>query len=82
MTAKDLLKLAASAPIAVASSGAAYVAATTDSDENSKKIEQLEERLDSSVKMIEQLKEQNKGYTYMLQKAENEIAILKFKTAK
>lgn len=70
MTAKDLLKLAASAPIAVASSGAAYVAATTDSDENAKKIEQLEERL-------EQLQEQNKGYVYMLQKAENEIVLLK-----
>lgn len=70
MNAKDLLKLAASAPIAVASSGAAYVAATTDSDENSKKIEQLEERL-------EQLQEQNKGYVYMLQKAENEIVLLK-----
>ena len=75
MTAKDLLKLAASAPIAVASSGAAYVAATTDSDENSKKIEQLEERL-------EQLQEQNKGYVYMLQKAENEIVLLKSKGAK
>lgn len=70
MNAKDLLKLAASAPIAVASSGAAYVAATTDSDENAKKIEQLEERL-------EQLQEQNKGYIYMLQKAENEIVLLK-----
>lgn len=70
MNAKDLLKLAASAPIAVASSGAAYVAATTDSDENAKKIEQLEERL-------EQLQEQNKGYVYMLQKAENEIVLLK-----
>lgn len=75
MTAKDLLKLAASAPIAVASSGAAYVAATTDSDENSKKIEQLEERL-------EQLQEQNKGYVYMLQKAENEIVLLKSNKAK
>lgn len=75
MTAKDLLKLAASAPIAVASSGAAYVAATTDSDENSKKIEQLEERL-------EQLQEQNKGYIYMLQKAENEIVLLKANKAK
>ena len=75
MTAKDLLKLAASAPIAVASSGAAYVAATTDSDENSKKIEQLEERL-------EQLQEQNKGYIYMLQKAENEIVLLKSKGVK
>jgi len=75
MTAKDLLKLAASAPIAVASSGAAYVAATTDSDENSKKIEQLEERM-------EQLQEQNKGYVYMLQKAENEIVLLKSKGAK
>lgn len=75
MTAKDLLKLAASAPIAVASSGAAYVAATTDSDENAKKIEQLEERL-------EQLQEQNKGYVYMLQKAENEIVLLKSKGAK
>ncbi len=75
MTAKDLLKLAASAPIAVASSGAAYVAATTDSDENSKKIEQLEERL-------EQLQEQNKGYVYMLQKAENEIVLLKSKGVK
>ena len=75
MTAKDLLKLAASAPIAVASSGAAYVAATTDSDENSKKIEQLEERM-------EQLQEQNKGYVYMLQKAENEIVLLKSNKAK
>ena len=75
MNAKDLLKLAASAPIAVASSGAAYVAATTDSDENTKKIEQLEERL-------EQLQEQNKGYVYMLQKAENEIVLLKSKGAK
>lgn len=75
MTAKDLLKLAASAPIAVASSGAAYVAATTDSDENAKKIEQLEERL-------EQLQEQNKGYVYMLQKAENEIVLLKSKGTK
>jgi ribosomal protein L12E/L44/L45/RPP1/RPP2 len=75
MTAKDLLKLAASAPIAVASSGAAYVAATTDSDENAKKIEQLEERL-------EQLQEQNKGYVYMLQKAENEIVLLKSNKAK
>lgn len=75
MNAKDLLKLAASAPIAVASSGAAYVAATTDSDENAKKIEQLEERL-------EQLQEQNKGYVYMLQKAENEIVLLKSKGAK
>jgi ribosomal protein L12E/L44/L45/RPP1/RPP2 len=75
MTAKDLLKLAASAPIAVASSGAAYVAATTDSDENSKKIEQLEERL-------EKLQEQNKGYVYMLQKAENEIVLLKSKGVK
>ena len=75
MTAKDLLKLAASAPIAVASSGAAYVAATTDSDENSKKIEQLEERL-------EQLQEQNRGYVYMLQKAENEIVLLKSNKAK
>ena len=75
MTAKDLLKLAASAPIAVASSGAAYVAATTDSDENSKKIEQLEERM-------EQLQEQNKGYVYMLQKAENEIVLLKSKGVK
>jgi len=75
MTAKDLLKLAASAPIVVASSGAAYVAATTDSDENSKKIEQLEERM-------EQLQEQNKGYVYMLQKAENEIVLLKSKGVK
>lgn len=75
MTAKDLLKLAASAPIAVASSGAAYVAATTDSDETAKKIEQLEERL-------EQLQEQNKGYVYMLQKAENEIVLLKSNKAK
>lgn len=75
MNAKDLLKLAASAPIAVASSGAAYVAATTDSDENAKKIEQLEERL-------EQLQKQNKGYVYMLQKAENEIVLLKSKGAK
>lgn len=75
MNAKDLLKLAASAPIAVASSGAAYVAATTDSDENAKKIEQLEERL-------EQLQEQNKGYVYMLQKAENEIVLLKANKAK
>lgn len=75
MTAKDLLKLAASAPIAVASSCVAYVAATTYSDENSKKIEQLEERL-------EQLQEQNKGYIYMLQKAENEIVLLKSKGVK
>lgn len=75
MNAKDLLKLAASAPIAVASSGAAYVAATTDSDENAKKIEQLEERL-------EQLQEQNRGYVYMLQKAENEIVLLKANKAK
>lgn len=79
MKAKDLLKLAASAPIAVASSGAAYVAATADTDENAQKIEKLEERLDSSAKLIEQLQEQNKAYTYMLQKAENEIAILKAK---
>lgn len=79
MDTKDLLKLAASAPIALASSGAAYVAATAETGATDAKVETLAAKLDSAMVTIQQLEEREKAYTYMLQKAENELAVLKAK---
>ena len=79
METKDLLKLAASAPIALASSGAAYLVASSETEATDVKVARLEERVDASIKTIEQLQELNKAYTYKLQKAENELVILKAK---
>ena len=77
MDTKDLLKLAAAAPIALASSGAAYIAASSEAEDAEHKVTQLEEQLEVSNKNIELLQESNKAYNYKLQKAENEIAVLK-----
>ena len=77
MDTKDLIKLAASAPIALASSGAAYVAATSETDTTKEKIAELEAKLESAITTIQQLEERDKAYTYMLQKAENELIVLK-----
>lgn len=77
MDTKDLLKLAASAPIALASSGAAYVAATSETETAKEKIAELEAKLESATATIQQLEERDKAYAYMLQKAENELVVLK-----
>lgn len=77
METKDILKLAASAPIALASAGGAYYMASAETEATDVKVARLEERLDASLKAIEQLREQNRAYSYRLQKTENELVVLK-----
>lgn len=77
MEMKEILKIAASAPIALASAGGAYYMASNETESESIKIARLEERLDSSSKTVELLQEQTKAYQYQLQKVTNELSILK-----
>ena len=74
MNTKELLKLAASAPIALASAGGAYYMASTETEAEAVKVARIEERLD---KLVEQLQEQSKAYQYQIQKATNELAVIK-----
>jgi hypothetical protein len=79
MNTKDLLKLAASAPIALASSGTAYVAASGETDS---KVEAVETKLNEAITVMDSLKKINEAYLYKLQKAENELAIMKANSKK
>jgi hypothetical protein len=77
MNTKELFKLAASAPIALASAGGAYYMASAETEAESVKVARIEERLDAATKLVEQLQEQSKAYQYQIQKATNELAVIK-----
>ena len=74
---KELLKLAASAPIALASAGGAYYMASAETEAEAVKVARLEERVEAALKDVTQLQEQSKAYQYQLQKSMNELAVLK-----
>lgn len=82
MNTKELFKLAASTPIALASAGGAYYMASTETEAESVKVARIEERLDAATKLVEQLQEQSKAYQYQIQKATNELAVLKASASK
>lgn len=77
MNTKELLKLAASAPIAIASAGGAYYMASAETEAEAVKVARLEERVEAALKDVTQLQEQSKAYQYQLQKSMNELAVLK-----
>ena len=77
MNTKELLKLAASAPIALASAGGAYYMASSETEAEAVKVARLEERVEAALKDVTQLQEQSKAYQYQLQKSMNELAVLK-----
>ena len=77
MNTKELLKIAASAPIALASAGGAYYMASAETEAEAVKVARIEERLDAATRLVEQLQEQSKAYQYQIQKATNELAVLK-----
>ena len=77
MNTKELLKLAASAPIALASAGGAYYMASAETEAEAVKVARLEERVEAALKDVTQLQEQSKAYQYQLQKSMNELAVLK-----
>lgn len=77
MNTKDILKLAASAPIAIASAGAGYLVASSGADAADERAAGLESQLQAASDSMQLLRETNKAYIYKLQKAENEIAVMK-----
>ena len=77
MNTKELLKLAASAPIALASAGGAYYMASAETEAEAVKVARLEERVEAALKDVTRLQEQSKAYQYQLQKSMNELAVLK-----
>ena len=82
MNTKELLKLAASAPIALASAGGAYYMASVETEAEAVKVARLEERVEAALKDVTQLQEQSKAYQYQLQKSMNELAVLKASATK
>lgn len=82
MNTKELLKLAASAPIALASAGGAYYMASAETEAEAVKVARLEERVEAALKDVTKLQEQSKAYQYQLQKSMNELAVLKASASK
>ena len=69
MNTKELLKRAAIAPIALASAGGGYYLASTEIEDANSKVSQVEEQLEKSLQIIEQLQAQNdvnQWYGYLL----------------